>query len=59
MFVSHPLFGFESQLAKPGAQTGLHTPDEQDVVPFALAQAVPHVPQLVRLVAELTSQPSP
>jgi hypothetical protein len=57
VLVSQPLFGLESQLANPAAQTGEHAPPWHEVVPFALEQASPHEPQLVRLVAVLVSQP--
>jgi hypothetical protein len=57
VFVSQPLFGFESQLAKPAAHMGEHAPPWHEVVPFALVQARPHEPQLVRLVAVLVSHP--
>jgi len=56
MSVSHPLFGFPSQLANPNVQLGLHTPDAQAFVPCAFVQARPHAPQFV-LVRSATSQP--
>lgn len=56
MSVSHPLFGFPSQLANPNVQLGLQTPDAHAVVPFGLRHLVPHDPQFA-LVSNATSQP--
>jgi hypothetical protein len=36
VLVSQPLFGFMSQLAKFGLQTGVHVPPTHDVEPFPL-----------------------
>jgi hypothetical protein len=47
MFLSQPLAGFPSQLAKPAEQVGEQAPDEQVVVPFAFVHPAPHVPQFV------------
>jgi hypothetical protein len=55
--VSQPLFASPSQLPKPAAQTGVQTPATQEVVPFWLAHATPHAPQLVALVWVSVSQP--
>jgi hypothetical protein len=55
--VSHPLFGLLSQLAKPALQTGWQTPLAQLVVPCALVQVLPHVPQLLMLLVMFVSQP--
>jgi hypothetical protein len=55
--VSHPLVGSPSQFAKPVAQVGAHTPFVQVVVPFALEQTVPQVPQFAGLVFRFASQP--
>lgn len=57
VFVSHPLFGLASQLAKPIAHIGEQDPFMHDVVPFMLLHVVPHEPQFVVLVPVLTSQP--
>lgn len=56
VFVSHPLFGSPSQLAKPDVQLGLQMPDAQAVVPFAFAHASPQAPQFA-LVRSGASQP--
>jgi hypothetical protein len=57
MFVSQPLFGLPSQLAKPAAHVGTQAPAVQVVVPFALLQVVPHAPQFDVLVDRFASQP--
>jgi hypothetical protein len=54
--VSQPLFGFASQLEKPPAHTGVHTPFPQLVVPLAFVHVIPHEPQSVT-VARLVSHP--
>jgi len=59
LFVSHPLFGLPSQLAKPIAHIGVHIPLMHEVVPFVFVHVVPHEPQLDELVAVLTSHPFP
>ncbi len=57
VFVSHPLFGLPSQLAKPCAHMGAHAPPLHDVVPFMFEHVVPHDPQLLALLVVLISQP--
>jgi len=59
VFVSQPLFGFESQLANPTAHEGVHVPLMHVVVPFMLVHVVPQDPQFDVLVPVLTSQPFP
>jgi hypothetical protein len=56
VLVSQPLFGLPSQLLKPAAQAGTHTPAVQAVVPFAFEQATPQAPQLA-VVFSAVSQP--
>jgi hypothetical protein len=55
-FVSQPLFGLPSQLLKPAAQVGTHTPALQVVLPLALEQVTPHAPQFA-VVFSAVSQP--
>jgi hypothetical protein len=43
---SQPFTGFASQSANPFLQEGVHTPEEQDVVPLGLVQVTPQPPQL-------------
>jgi len=57
VLVSQPLFGLPSQFPKPTLQPGEQTPPAHDVVPLALVQAVPQVPQLLVLVRVSVSQP--
>jgi hypothetical protein len=56
VLVSHPLFGFPSQLPKPDEQLGTHAPALQATVPFAFVHAAPHAPQF-NAVVRLVSQP--
>jgi hypothetical protein len=51
------LRAFESQLPQPLLQVGTHEPAEQLVLPCALVQAVPQLPQFDTFVASVTSQP--
>src|SRR5262249_22209091 len=55
--VSQPLLLLPSQSPNPDAHTAAQTPLPQEVVPWALVQALPHMPQLVALVPLLVSQP--
>jgi hypothetical protein len=59
VFVSQPLFGLVSQLAKPIAHIGVHMLLEQAVVPFAFVHVVPQDPQFEAFVAVLLSHPFP
>jgi hypothetical protein len=58
VFVSQPFVRLPSQDEYPVEQAGLQTPVAQLVVPWAFVHALPHEPQLARLVDELTSHPS-
>jgi hypothetical protein len=55
--VSQPLRAFASQLPQPLLQVGAQELLEQLVLPCALVQAVPQLPQFARFVASVTSQP--
>jgi len=55
--VSQPFGRLLSQSPQPVPQLGTHADEVQLVVPCAFVQAVPHAPQLFRLVRRLTSQP--
>jgi hypothetical protein len=56
VLVSHPLFGFPSQLPNPELQTGAHTPAAHVFVPLLAEHTTPHAPQLVAVVIGV-SQP--
>ena len=56
VFVSQPLLGLPSQLAKFGEQLGTHAPEVHAVLPFAFVQALAHVPQWA-VVLRGVSQP--
>ena len=58
VFVSQPLFAFESQSPKPELHVGRHTPLGHVVVPFVFEHPVPHPPQFVVVVSG-ASQPLP
>jgi hypothetical protein len=58
VFVSQPLLGLPSQLAKPAAQLGTHAPAVHTVVPLAFVQAAPQALQLPTLVFRFASHPS-
>ena len=45
MRVSQPLARLPSQSEKPAAQTGVHAPATQLVVPLAFVQTAPQLPQ--------------
>jgi hypothetical protein len=51
------LRAFESQLPQPLLQVGAQEPAVQAVLPCALVQAVPQLPQFATFVASVTSQP--
>jgi hypothetical protein len=55
--VSQPLRGLLSQLPQPLLQVGAHVLAVQLVLPCALVQAVPQLPQFDVFVASVTSQP--
>jgi hypothetical protein len=55
--VSQPLVALLSQLPQPALQVKLQAPELQAVVPWALVQALPQLPQFCVLVLRLTSQP--
>jgi hypothetical protein len=55
-FVSQPLFGLPSQLLKPDAHVGTHTPAEHVVLPFEFPHVAPHAPQFAVLLRGV-SQP--
>ena len=57
VFVSQPLLGLPSQLAKPIAHDGVHMPPMQVVVPLVFVHVVPHEPQFEVLFPVLISQP--
>ena len=55
---SQPLAALPSQLPNPPLhEPSPHVPDEQKAPAFAKVQALPHAPQLLRLVFVLASQP--
>jgi len=54
---SHPFALLPSQFPHPVVHTGVHSPDEQLVVPWPLVQARPQPPQFI-VVVRLVSQPS-
>ena len=54
---SQPLFGSLSQSLKPVAQSGLHAPPAQDVVPWLFVHVVPQPPQFALSERWLDSQP--
>jgi hypothetical protein len=56
--VSHPLRTLPSHSPQPLLHTGTQALAEQLVVPCALLQAAPHIPQFGVLVASSVSQPS-
>jgi hypothetical protein len=55
--VSQPSLGSASQLPKPDAQLMLQLPLLQVGVPLTVLQPLPQLPQLLRLVLVLVSQP--
>jgi hypothetical protein len=55
--VSQPLAALASQLPKPAAQAIEHVPALHVGVPFTVLHALPQLPQLLRLVLVLVSQP--
>ena len=55
--VSQPLRGLPSQLPQPLLQDGTQELPVQLVLPWALVQAVPQLPQFDTFVASVTSQP--
>ena len=55
--VSQPFAASLSQLPHPIAQEMAHTPAAQLAVPFVVAQALPHAPQLVTEVVVSVSHP--
>jgi hypothetical protein len=55
--VSQPLRALPSQLPKPLLQTGAQALPVQLVLPWALLQAAPQLPQFAVFVARVTSQP--
>ena len=57
VFVSQPLLGLPSQLAKPIAHVGVHVPFVHDVVPLPFVHVTPHMPQFDVLLPVLISQP--
>jgi hypothetical protein len=58
VLTSQPLAGFRSQSAKPALQLATaHIPAAHAGVPFAIAQVLPHEPQLAAFVCVFTSQP--